>query len=505
MPPPLPPSNAPTSTAGVAPAPPSSSIPGFRTYPSTRNIAPRTTARWLAGKRLDDALGSMDLWRIHDQLYDLTPFIDKHPGGSDWLHVTRGTDITEAFESHHPRIDMVRRMLDKYHVGRAPLARNSPYTFEQHGFYDTLRTRVCQVLYPTRTNNNNSSSSSSSSNDDNKILRKRGGSAAMQRVTDTLAGSFMALLVVVGIIGSNGGVWSTVACVACGTVLALACISAHNFFHQADNWRMYVFDLSLLSSFEWRVSHAISHHLFPNTIYDLEISALEPMFNFLPTTGNSLVQRFGVMVYSNVLYAVLLPIQFIVKLIAIVRGVVKPRIENALPLVELLLLVVLQLLLHPSSSSSSSSSSSLLVSISNGLYLWLMVHLACSWVFAFVGLIAAHHHPDVWHDGDTIKFDSLDWGVQQIAAVRDRHDVTGRLWLVATMFGDHTLHHLFPTVDHAYLPMLYPVLKQTCADFGVPFEQSDIISMAIGKYRQLARNVCNTTAPIHVKQTLHQE
>lgn len=28
------------------------------------------------------------LWRIHNKLYDLTDFIDKHPGGSDWIKFT---------------------------------------------------------------------------------------------------------------------------------------------------------------------------------------------------------------------------------------------------------------------------------------------------------------------------------------------------------------------------------------------------------------------------------
>lgn len=48
-------------------------------YSSTRDDHPKSAEQWLDGKRLhDDAEG---LWRLHDKLYDLTEFMDRHPGG----------------------------------------------------------------------------------------------------------------------------------------------------------------------------------------------------------------------------------------------------------------------------------------------------------------------------------------------------------------------------------------------------------------------------------------
>jgi cytochrome b involved in lipid metabolism len=38
------------------------------------------------------------LWRVHDGLYDLTTFAKRHPGGAQWIELTQGTDITEAYE-----------------------------------------------------------------------------------------------------------------------------------------------------------------------------------------------------------------------------------------------------------------------------------------------------------------------------------------------------------------------------------------------------------------------
>ena len=47
------------------------------------------------------------------------------------------------------------------------------------------------------------------------------------------------------------------------------------------------------------------------------------------------------------------------------------------------------------------------------------MHSTASFLFAFKGLIAAHHHPDIYHAGDTQRRDP-DWGLCQLDTVRDR-------------------------------------------------------------------------------------
>lgn len=42
---------------------------------------------WLKGKQEND--GADGLWRVHDNLYDLTDFVDVHPGGAEWLKLTK--------------------------------------------------------------------------------------------------------------------------------------------------------------------------------------------------------------------------------------------------------------------------------------------------------------------------------------------------------------------------------------------------------------------------------
>ena len=81
-----------------------------------------------------------------DSIYDLTPFMSNHPGGAEWLELSRGTDITEAFNASHVFIDRAERALSKFLVRSCPeISRKSPYTFNEDGFYFRLRARAAKV------------------------------------------------------------------------------------------------------------------------------------------------------------------------------------------------------------------------------------------------------------------------------------------------------------------------------------------------------------------------
>lgn len=99
----------------------------------------------MLAKRRDDNIG--DYWRVHDKLYNLEDFIDKHPGGKDWIEFSKGTDITESFESSHVvNTQKVNQLLSKYYVKDAKTPRNSPYTFKENGFYRTLKRKIEPIL-----------------------------------------------------------------------------------------------------------------------------------------------------------------------------------------------------------------------------------------------------------------------------------------------------------------------------------------------------------------------
>lgn len=93
----------------------------------------------------------------------------------------------------------------------------------------------------------------------------------------------------------------------------------------------------------------------------------------------------------------------------------------------------------------------------------------------------------------------LDWGVYQIDAVMDRKDITGSHFLVLTNFGDHALHHLFPTIDHGLLEHLYPTFLKVCAQFGVEWKLTSQIELVKGQIRQLAKTIPNREPPLRLR------
>lgn len=78
-----------------------------------------------------------------------------------------------------------------------------------------------------------------------------------------------------------------------GTALCWTTIVAHNYFHRRDNWQMYTFNLCMMNFCSWRVSHAMSHHIYPNSYFDLELSMFEPFLCWVPNPYiKSLMMRY---------------------------------------------------------------------------------------------------------------------------------------------------------------------------------------------------------------------
>lgn len=71
----------------------------------------------------------------------------------------------------------------------------------------------------------------------------------------------------------------------------------------------------------------------------------------------------------------------------------------------------------------------------------------------------------------------------------DREEISGNPLLALCNFGDHALHHLFPTLDSGILPALYDVFFETLLDFEVDYQMDKwFFEMIKGKFEQMARN-----------------
>lgn len=414
-----------------------STIPGLVPLPS-RNKVLRTPYAYLEGRRQID--GAEGLWRVRNGLYDLQDFIKFHPGGSEWLQLTRGTDITELFESHH-LTDKASRVLSKYYIRDAASPRSIPLTFEPNGFYRTFKKRAVEAL---------------------KDVDFHNASIKSNIIAD--------FLVITAIVLSLAAVskQSYLFVVAAGTFLAWTTIAAHNFFHMRDNFRMFYFDLSAMSSKEWRITHAMSHHSYPNTMWDYEIYVIEPLLQWMPNKEKSMVKSVISQLISPLIWATLFFGQLIKRYYSVMYEYNSFEYRDAVPFV----LPISMCFTAPS--------------IFLALKYWLMIIVVSSFIFSMIGFNAAHHHPDIFHDGDIYR-DDLDWGLLELDAVRERKVIDDSDFLVLTNFGQHHLHHLLPTVDHTYLHLCNDAFEETCKEFGISTEKWTQWELVKGQFQQLLR------------------
>jgi len=83
------------------------------------------------------------LWNLYGKRYDLTNFLDKHPGGRRILELSKSNkDLTPLFESYHSmsNLNNIKKMLDKYYVDDQ--GAETTYKFDNDGFYYTLKKRI---------------------------------------------------------------------------------------------------------------------------------------------------------------------------------------------------------------------------------------------------------------------------------------------------------------------------------------------------------------------------
>lgn len=174
-----------------------------------------------------------------------------------------------------------------------------------------------------------------------------------------------------------------------GICMCYTVIAAHNFFHQRDNFRMLYFNLTFFNYKEWRISHAMSHHLFPNSLHDLEVVMFEPFFCWIPSPMKSFTQRFLSWFYTPVIYTAMCLDQLVKRIVfSITSKKILFQSSDLIPLIVPLTMFVF-------------GSSSLIVV----LKVWLQIILVNSFLFGLIGLNAGHHHPDIVHEGDKIRYE----------------------------------------------------------------------------------------------------
>ena len=91
-------------------------------------------------------------WYLHGKAYDFSPFASRHPGGAQAINLGKGRDCTALFESYHTWLPG-NTILEKYAIKDDDEDDNDNnddndsvtkplFTFEENGFYRTLKRRT---------------------------------------------------------------------------------------------------------------------------------------------------------------------------------------------------------------------------------------------------------------------------------------------------------------------------------------------------------------------------
>jgi fatty acid desaturase len=127
-------------------------------------------------------------------------------------------------------------------------------------------------------------------------------------------------------------------------------------------------------------------------------------------------------------------------------------------------------------------------SIASILLHWLLIVMIGSFAYSLFAFSNGHHGPNIVHEGDEIE--SMDYGAFQVRANVERAAINGNDFTVMAYYGQHTLHHLFPTLDHSILPQLEEIYAKTCEQFSiVPNKKTSIINAMSDQFEQLGRTV----------------
>ncbi|KAK4873788.1 hypothetical protein RN001_013148 [Aquatica leii] len=367
---------------------------------------------WLKNKRDTDDLNG--LWRVHDSIYDLTNFIQWHPGGQFWLEATKGTDITEAFEIHHIKSKKSEDVLKHFYIKPATKPRVSSLTFKNDGFYKTLKRNVQANLGDMTHDSPNTS--------DLCIDILLVTTFALASLSSTLC-SFKCAF-------------------AAGLVSALTLTTAHNYIHKRNNLRMYYSDLLLIPSSDLRVMHILNHHVFLNSVID-SLS----LINLFP-------KKKCVFWWCEPL--ILWPIAFHT---FIILKVIQACISRSLTInADVLLAIILPYVMIVLNNES----------ITTALMLYNFMIAIESFFFCLILFNNKHKHQNTFIRKDASKSkEEHDWGIYQLATICNTIEISDSQFLNSVTLKDRALHHLFPTLDRSVLHRLYPTIAETLKQFNV--------------------------------------
>lgn len=406
--------------------------PGREPHPTLRDdVTKHNPAGWLQSMAELDGHG--ELWAVNGQLYDLRKYFDEHPGGRQWVESTKGLDCTEMFQAHHIRSAVANKALERFWVGPVVNKKHQDrFTYDES--FNAIRDFTAKYLKE-------------------KLKNPTGATPAWAGVMYT---GIVAQFLVLAILAARKK--SPALAFLAGICLCGCWGVGHNQMHRSRKgpwaWLRYALDLTGFSADETTTTHAMSHHLEPNTFLDVEVYAFSGLqFYWLTNEKKNSLSIFKYGAFLGLASAVaskLLIDRIVDRLLH--RDVFRTDIVIPLALVATMC--------HQAKSTKT------------GLKLFGIMYSSFSLWFICTSLCIHHAYdaktgaPLAYHEGE--EGFERDFAKHQIVTVND-HSINIGEYLSTTVFAHlnlHTVHHMFPTIDHVYhRELLRAYLKENPGGF----------------------------------------
>lgn len=405
---------------------------------------------------------------IDGSVYDITSFVDKHPGGREMILLAVGRDATDIFRSYHPFTDKPAKILAKHRIGSL-VSFEHPIYRPDSGFYAESITAVKKYF------------------DETGLDRRdpKGGFMAMTPLYVLIFGAFYVAFCMEGIPLAL----RFLLCVLMGSCQGMTLTgwmhdASHASIGHSERWWYgigrfaldYVCGSSMVS---WRNQHVMGHHLYTNVL------GADPD---LPTSLTGDARRLAVQQRWRSLYRYqhlyLLPLYGVLAIKSRVTDFTETfgnRINGPVRVNPIATQDYLRMLC--------------------GKFVWAFYRLVVPAVFcqalsgqqlaclflsveAMTGYWLAFNF-QVSHISDDAEFLFSDtrkraegkcpamfddeWAKSQVSTTVDYGHGSPVAAYLSGALNYQTVHHLFPTVSQYHYPAITPIVMEVAERHGVPF------------------------------------
>jgi len=410
-----------------------------------------------------------------NKVYDITDWLDRHPGGRDILLLSAGRDVTDLLVSYHPFSDKPQQVLAKYEIGEVSTTEFPQYERDS-GFYADLRKEVGEYFKRNRFNPKNPVPG----------LLRLSGMFLIAAIT------YYCMTVLSGSLSFGVRLLCAIIFGVCQALPLLHCMhdASHLAIGSSPSWWYLIGRFTMdwfagASINSWHHQHILGHHVYTNV---MGVDPDLPMVKEGDLRRVSKWQKWSEVyqfqhIYLSILYG-LLAIKFRIQdITGTLRGVDNGMVrmnpqsfgEVAGQVTSKICWVIWRFVLP------------LYFGYINNMTEFIILSLIAETVTGYYltfNFQVSHVSPVAdFPEYEKPKF-SYEWAPSQLLSTVDyAHDSPLATFLCGAL-NYQSIHHLFPCVSQYYYPELAPIVQKVAKKYGIRYNYVGTFTQALKLHMQ---------------------